>query len=122
MSQPNPYYPDFDFASKRDARGSAPGSSHPVNDVNHTQEVRTLINDLQNAAREARARAAAAEQERDDLAARLAEAKTQLGEVRQQFVEISSVLRERDEAIHCAEAAQRQLMELQRQLEPLTRE
>jgi CheY-like chemotaxis protein/uncharacterized coiled-coil DUF342 family protein len=122
MSQPNPFYPDFDFASKRDARGSASGSSHPVNDVNHNQEVRTLINDLQNAAREARARAASAEQERDDLAARLAEAKTQLGEVRQQFVEISSVLRERDEAIHCAEAAQRQLLEYQRQMEPLTRE
>jgi CheY-like chemotaxis protein/uncharacterized coiled-coil DUF342 family protein len=122
MSQPNPYYPDFDFASKRDARGSAHGSNHPVNDVDHTQEVRTLINDLQNAAREARARAAAVEQERDDLAARLAEAKTQLGEVRQQFVEISSLLRERDEAVQRAEAAQRQLLEQQRQLNPITRE
>jgi CheY-like chemotaxis protein/uncharacterized coiled-coil DUF342 family protein len=93
-----------------------------VNDVDHTQEVRTLINDLQNAAREARARAAAVEQERDDLAARLAEAKTQLGEVRQQFVEISSLLRERDEAVQRAEAAQRQLLEQQRQLNPITRE
>lgn len=122
MSQPNPYYPDFEFTSKRDARGAAHGSNNPVNDVNHTQEVRTLINDLQVAAREARARATAVEQERDDLAARLAEAKTQLGEIRQQFVEISSVLRERDEAFQRADAAQRQLFELQRQIDPLTRE
>jgi CheY-like chemotaxis protein len=122
MSQPNPYYPDFDFASKRDARGSAHGSNPPVNDANHTQEVRNIINDLQTAAREARARATAVEQERDDLAARLAEAMTQLGEIRQQFVEISSVLRERDEALHRADVAQRQMFELQRQVEPLSRE
>lgn len=120
MSQPNPYYPDF--APKRDARGSAHGSNSPVNDVNPTQEVRALINDLQIAAREARARATAVEQERDDLAARLAEAKTQLGEVRQQFVEISAVLRERDEALQRADTAQRQYFDLQRQMEPITRE
>jgi CheY-like chemotaxis protein/uncharacterized coiled-coil DUF342 family protein len=122
MSQPNPYYPDFDFGSKRESRGSAPGSNNPVNEVNHTQEVRAIINDLQSAAREARARTAAVEQERDDLAARLAEAKTQLGEVRQQFVEISSVLRERDEAVQRAEIAQKHASEMQRHLQSLTRE
>jgi CheY-like chemotaxis protein len=64
----------------------------------------------------------AVEQERDDLAARLAEAKTQLGDVRQQFVEISSVLRERDDAVARVEAVQRKGNEMQRQLDGLTRE
>src|SRR5687768_106429 len=100
MSHSNPKYSDFDSAPKRERRGSALNPDiQPVNEVSHTQEVRELVNDLQTAAREARSRVAVVEQERDDLAARLAEAKAQLSEMRIQPVEIASTLRERDDAL-----------------------
>lgn len=124
MSQTNPKYSQFDSASKREPRGSAtiPNIPPSVNEVDHSQEVRTLVNELQAAAREARARTTSVELERDDLAARLAEAKSQLAEVRQQFVEISSLLRERDAAVQRAERSLEQLQELQRQIDGLARE
>src|SRR6188768_206041 len=103
MSQPNPKYSDFDFASKRERRGPAPITNLPVNaltgDIDPTQEIRNLINELQAAARDAKSRTGVAEQERDDLALQLEAAMTQLAdlrekerEFRQQFVEISSLL------------------------------
>jgi hypothetical protein len=55
MSQPNPKYSDFEFASKRERRGPAPITNLPVNaltsETDPTQEIRNLINELQAAAR-----------------------------------------------------------------------
>ncbi len=133
MSQPNPKYSDFEFASKRERRGPAPITNLPVNaltgDTDPTQEIRNLINELQAAARDAKSRATLVEQERDDLANQLEAAMTQLAdlrekerEFRQQFVEISSLLRERDAAVEAAERNGRRVQEAERKLELVSRE
>jgi CheY-like chemotaxis protein/uncharacterized coiled-coil DUF342 family protein len=133
MSQPNPKYSEFEFASKRERRGPLPITNLPVNaltgDADPTQEIRNLINELQAASRDAKSRATVVEQERDDLSRQLETAMSQLAELRekerefrQQFVEISSLLRERDAAVEAAERGGRRLQETERKLEVIVRE
>src|SRR6478735_12273271 len=125
MSQPNPKYSDFEYASKRERRGPTPITNLPVNaltgDTDPTQEIRNLINELQAAARDAKSRAGLVEQERDDLATQLENAMAQLSELRekerefrQQFVEISSLLKDRDAALEAAERNSRRAQEAER--------
>jgi chromosome segregation ATPase len=133
MSQANPKYSDNDFAPKRERRGSATITNLPVNaltdEVDPTQEIRNLINELQNAARDSKTRAQQMEQERDDLAAQLEESMSQLAdlrgkerEFRQQFMEVSALLRERDVAQDASERNQRKAVELESKLEAAIRE
>jgi len=133
MSQPNPKYSDFDFASKRERRSPLPITNLPVNaltgDADPTQEIRNLINELQAAARDAKSRAGLVEQERDDLATQLEKALAQLAdfrekerEFRQQFVEISSLLKDRDTALESAERNSRRAQEAERKFENASRE
>lgn len=126
MSQTNPKYSEFEIASKRERRSPAPITNLPVNaltdEVDPTQEIRNLINELQTSAREARAHLQGVELERDDLAAKLETAGDQIAEFRQQFVEISKVLRERDAAIENADRLTHQCRGLERKVEDVSRE
>jgi CheY-like chemotaxis protein/uncharacterized coiled-coil DUF342 family protein len=126
MSQTNPKYSEFEIAQKRDRRGPAPITNLPVNaltdEVDPTQEIRNLINELQSGSRDARAKLHDVEHERDELAAKLEHASYQITEFRQQFVEITAVLRDRDAAMENAERLARQLRDLERKLEAVSRE
>jgi CheY-like chemotaxis protein/uncharacterized coiled-coil DUF342 family protein len=126
MSQTNPKYSEFEIAQKRDRRGPAPITNLPVNaltdDVDPTQEIRNLINELQSGSRDARAKLHDVEHERDELAAKLEHAVDQIAEFRQQFVEITAVLRDRDAAVENADRLSRQLRDVERKLEAVSRE
>nr|ACO70864.1 response regulator receiver protein [uncultured Verrucomicrobiota bacterium] len=115
------------------ARGPTPITNLPVNaltgDTDPTQEIRNLINELQAAARDAKSRAGLVEQERDDLATQLENAMAQLSELRekerefrQQFVEISSLLKDRDAALEAAERNSRRAQEAERKFDAVSRE
>src|SRR5258706_858321 len=126
MSQTNPKYSEFENAQKRDRRGPAPITNLPVNaltdDVDPTQEIRNVISELQGSSRDARTKLQDVEMERDELAAKHEHAVDQIAEFRQQFVEITAVLRDRDAAVENADRLARQLRDVERKLEAVSRE
>lgn len=134
MSQ-NPHpQPDFsDFLPSRERRVPSPITNLPVNaltdDLDPTREIRSLIEQLQQASRDARAQTLRAEQEKGDLASQLETALVQVEQLRAkeresraQFVEITSLIRERDTAIEESEKQRLSSVEAQRKLEAAARE
>jgi len=129
MSQSNHQF-DYEYVPKRETRGVPPISSLPSpasglgGSVDPTEEIRHLINQLQASASEARDRVAFVERERDQLRNQLQEARVELHEVvsreeesRARFVEVTSVIRERDELLASLDQHHRSIAELQRRLD-----
>ncbi len=139
MSQTNPKITDFDYTPAIERRGPAPITHLPVNalsgDMDPTRDLRVLIEQLQASAREARSQVLQAETERDRLTAQLEQSRRQNEELRAHFVEITSIIRERDNALAEAErlgrvaneaqarllTAQRELSDAQRQRDEVMR-
>src|SRR4051812_40361897 len=117
MSQPDPKISDFDYMPAIERRGPAPITPFPVNalsgDMDPTRDLRALIEQLQQSAREARTQAQAAEAERDQVAAQLEQLRRQNQDLRANFVEITSIIRERDTALAEAERLERAVSEAQ---------
>ncbi|MEO7318308.1 MAG: response regulator [Chthoniobacteraceae bacterium] len=111
----------------------APITHLPVNaltdTIDPTREIRSLIEHLQISARDARLNALALEHEKDELSSQLESALLQIDqlrsnerEIRSQFVEITSVIRERDVSLQEADRLRRIVAETQRQCEAAIRE
>ncbi|HEY2341748.1 MAG TPA: hypothetical protein VGH90_01905, partial [Chthoniobacteraceae bacterium] len=118
MSQSKPKFTEIDFGSaSQDRRSPLPITNLPVNalsdDTDPTREIRSLIEQLQQTARDARAQLKAAEDERNDFAAQLDLARRQNDELRAHFVEITALIRERDAAVQEAERQARAAIESQ---------
>jgi CheY-like chemotaxis protein len=118
MSQSKPKFTEIDFGSATpDRRTALPITNLPVNalsdDTDPTREIRSLIEQLQQTARDARAQLKAAEDERNDFAAQLDLARRQNDELRAHFVEITTLIRERDAAVQDAERQARTAIEAQ---------
>ena len=122
-----------DYLPKAGRSGPAPITHLPVNALTETadptQEIRTLIEQLQLSARDARTEARTLQDDKDDLSAQLETALRQLDqlrsnerEIRSQFVEITSVIRERDTAVQEVDRLRRAGADLQRQCESAIRE
>lgn len=125
-----------DFSShapRSERRSPAPITNLPVNAITSepdpTLEIRTLIEQLQHAARDARTKAQEAEQERDDLGSQLERALIQIDELRlnerelrSHFTEITTILRERDEAINAADRHSRTAARAQEELAAILRQ
>ena len=110
-----------------------PITNIPVNAISEeadpTLEIRTLIEQLQQTARDARTGVRAAEQEKDALAHQLARAEQQMAalrdserELRCHFVEITSLIKERDIALDESERRGQALTEAARKLDGTVRE
>jgi hypothetical protein len=78
MSQANPKYSEFEIAPKRDRQSPETNTNLPVyeltDEVDPTQEIRTLINELHTVARDARLQLMGVEHQRDDAVRQLNEA------------------------------------------------
>jgi chromosome segregation protein len=127
MSQPNPKYNEFDYNhSSRERRGPAPITNLPVNalsgDIDPTRELRALIEQLQQAARDSKAQVHVLDNERNELATQLDHFRRQNEELRAHFVEITSIIRERDSALQDAERLGRQMNEAHGRVASLQRE
>jgi CheY-like chemotaxis protein len=135
MSNPQPKLSDYtEFSPKKEQRRAPlPITNLPVNaiseDVDPTLEIRTLIEQLQQTARDARAQTRAVEQDRDGLTHELARAEQQLEamrenerELRSHFVEITSLIKERDAAIDESDRRAQALADASRKLEGAERE
>ena len=126
--------PDYsDFHPGKDRRGTLPITHLPgtasSEETDPTLEIRTLVEQLQQAAREARGQMHAVESERDDLARHLARAQQQIEtlsaserEARSHFVEVASIIREKDAAMQENERGRGALAEAQKKIETLARE
>jgi len=125
-------YPDF-FHSKPESRVPAPITTLPcsaiTDTVDPTREIRALIEQLQQTARDARTQTSILQREKEDLGNQLENALLQIDQLRAneqqfraQFIEISSLLRERDAAVQEMERMRRAGTDLQRQLEAANRE
>jgi CheY-like chemotaxis protein len=133
MSQPQKL-PDFsDFLLKRERRTPLPITNLPVNaiteDSDPTLEIRTLIEQLQQTARDARVQAHIVEEEKEELQGKLGLAKQQIDtlraterELRSHFVEVTSLIRERDMAQDESERRGIALADSQKKLEAVNRE
>ncbi len=114
MSQSKPKFAEIDFS---DRRAPLPITNLPVtalsDDTDPTREIRTLIEQLQQTARDARAQARASEDERNEMATQLETARRQNEELRAHFVEITSLIRERDAALQEVERHARAVTEAQ---------
>ena len=130
---PQPFTEPSDFAPKGGRKTLAPIVHLPVAAVpsasDPTQEIRTLIEQLQLAARDARAVAHTLQEEKDELGEQLENALRQIDqlrlnerEIRSQFIEIASVIRERDTASQEVERLRRACTDSQRQSEAAVRE
>src|SRR5438034_1139880 len=107
MSQSHNLSDYSEFLPKKERRISLPITNIPVNAISEetdpTLEIRNLIEQLQQTARDARGQLNAAERERDEIARELARAQQQIEalrtnerELRSHFVEITSLIQERD--------------------------
>jgi CheY-like chemotaxis protein len=133
MSQPQKL-PDFsDFLPKRERRAPLPITNLPVNAITEesdpTLEIRTLIEQLQQTARDARAQALVVEEEKEKLQEKLGLAKQQIEtlraterELRSHFVEVTSLIRERDLAQDESERRGMALADSVKKLEAIGRE
>ncbi len=103
MSQPKPKFTEIDYSTAMDRPTPLPITNLPVNalsdDTDPTREIRTLIEQLQQSARDARTQCRTVEEQRDESARQLEIARRQNEELRAHFVEITSILRERDAAL-----------------------
>jgi CheY-like chemotaxis protein len=127
-------FTDFsDHAPRSERRPPAPITNLPVNAISNdpdpTLEIRTLIEQLQHAARDARTKAREAEMERDDLGTQLERALIQIDELRlnerelrSHFTEVATTLRERDEAVSAAERHARTAARAQEELASILRQ
>ena len=133
MSQSHKLSEYSEFLPKKERRVQLPITNIPVNAISEesdpTLEIRTLIEQLQQTARDARSKVHAAEQERDDTARELARAQQQIEalrtnerELRSHFVEVTSLIQERDAAQEEAERRSHALSEATRKNEGLVRE
>ncbi len=134
MSQPQSQHSDYtEYLPRQEARTLRPITTLPVNalseDADPTVEIRTLIDQLQQTAREARTQCRTAEQEKSALLEQLARAEEENEalrdnerDLRSHFVEVTSLIQERDAAV--AESGQRgqALAEAARQLDTAIRE
>ena len=130
---PIPLTNPADFAPKSVRPAPAPITHLPINTLNDaldpTREIRSLVEQLQNAAENARTDARNLQDEKDELGAQLENALRQIDQLRSnerenrsQFVEITSVIRERDSAVAEVERLRRAAVEMQRQCESAVRE
>ncbi len=78
-----------------------------------TREIRSLVDQLQQSARDARNQIRTAEAERDDMAAQANHFRQQNEELRARFIEITSIIRERDAALEEVERMSRTLTDHQ---------
>jgi CheY-like chemotaxis protein len=133
MSQPHKISEYSEFLPKKERRSPLPITNLPVNAISHdsdpTLEIRTLIEQLQQTARDARGQLNAAEQERDGLARELTRAHQQIEalreterELRSHFVEITSLIQERDAAIQESDRRAKALAEATKKNETVVRE
>lgn len=133
MSQPHKLSDYSDFLPKKERRSPLPITNLPVNAISQesdpTLEIRNLIEQLQQAARDSRSQLNAAEQERDGLARELTRAHQQIEalrenerELRSHFVEITSLIQERDAALEEADRRAKALAEAAKKNEALVRE
>jgi len=133
MPQPQKLSDYSEFLPKRERRVPLPITNLPVNaiseDIDPTLEIRTLIEQLQQTAREARAQAHGVEEERDELHQKLGLAKQQIDtlkaterELRSHFVEVTSLIRERDMAQDESERRGMALSDSQKKFEAVNQE
>ncbi|HSI13790.1 MAG TPA: response regulator [Chthoniobacter sp.] len=133
MSQPHKLSDYSEFLPKKERRSPLPITNLPVNAISQeadpTLEIRTLIEQLQQTARDSRGQLNTAEQERDDLARELTRAHQQIEalrenerELRSHFVEITSLIQERDTAIEESDRRSKALAEATKKNEALIRE
>ena len=133
MSKPHQLSDYSEFLPKTERRSPLPITNLPVNaiseDIDPTLEIRTLIEQLQQAARDSRTQARSYEQERDALAINLARAEQQIEalrtterELRSRFVEITTLIKERDSALDESERRGHALADAMRKSEVVARE
>lgn len=134
MSHPQPKLSAYtEFHPKPEPRTPLPITTLPVNalseDADPTLEIRTLIEQLQQTAREARTQTRAREQEKDALAHQLGRAEQEIEvlrenerDLRSHFVEVTSLIKERDAAVEESERRARALAEAAQKLESAARE
>jgi len=134
MSQPQPKLSDYtEFLPQKERRTPLPITSLPVNAISEeadpTLEIRTLIEQLQQTARDARTEVRAAEQEKEALEQQLARAEQQVESLRESerelrchFVEITSLIQERDTALDESERRGQALAETGKKLDGTVRE
>lgn len=133
MPQTKTKYSEFDLAPQRERHDQRPIPGAPLNppsdEADATQEIRSLIDDLQESGRASRERLQEAEHARDTLAGQLAVAARQLQELQarekrsqQQLAEASNLQRERDGAREALERLARQTKDFERKLEAAIRE
>ena len=134
MSHPQPKLSAYtEFHPKPEPRTPLPITTLPVNalseDADPTLEIRTLIEQLQQTARDARTQSRATEQEKDALAHQLGRAEQEIEvlrenerDLRSHFVEVTSLIKERDAAVEESERRARALAEAAQKLESAARE
>ncbi len=134
MSQPQPKLSAYtEFHPQHEARTPLPITTLPVNAISEeadpTLEIRTLIEQLQQTARDARAQARAAEQEKDALGQRLVRADEEIEalrenerDLRSHFVEVTSLIKERDAAVAENETRAREIEKAAQKIESASRE
>jgi CheY-like chemotaxis protein len=133
MSKPHKLSDFTEFLPKTERRTPLPITNLPVNAITEetdpTLEIRTLIEQLQQNARDARSQARASEQERDAVALELARSRQQIDmleenerELRSHFVEVTSLIQERDAALDESERRGQALAEALRKNEAAARE
>lgn len=136
MSKPHKLSDYTEFLPKGDRperRTPLPITNLPVNAISQdndpTLEIRTLIEQLQQTARDARSQVRTIEQERDSIAVELARSEQQIEalraselELRSHFVEVTSLIEERDAAQDEAERRGVALADIQRKNDATVRE
>ena len=133
MSQPHSFSDYTEFLPHQETHTPLPITHLPVNAISEeadpTFEIRTLIEQLQQASRDARVQARAFEKERDQLALDLVRAQQQIEalrlterELRSHFVEVTALIHERDTALLESDRRGRALSEAIRQQEAAARE
>ena len=133
MSQPHKLSDYSEFLPKKERRSPLPITNLPVNALTEgndpTLEIRTLIEQLQETARDARGQVRAVEQERDAISLQLTRAEHKIEalqeterELRSHFIEITTLIEERDAAIEEADRRGLALAEAMRKNEAAVRE
>ena len=134
MSHPQPKLSEYtEFHPKQEVRTPLPITTLPVNalseEADPTLEIRTLIEQLQQTARDARAQTRAVEQEKGAVAKQLARAEEEIEllrenerDLRSHFVEVTALIKERDAALAESASRAQALAEAARKLEGAARE
>lgn len=131
MSAPQPV-PDADLPARQEDRGT-PIVNLPVSSLTDgadpTTEIRNLIEQLHRTARDTRAQLEKVQREKEMAVLQFESANADLqiarnreAELRSRFVEITSVIKQRDDAVAASERYMRSISELQRQLDTMKRD